>query len=57
MAATIERVQQSDAQEEKCCYTHPDVAGVCEVTPNEEETCASILDYLNTPMSMGKTYC
>ena len=40
-----------------CCYTHPDHAGVCEVTPGEGETCESILDYLNTPMSTGKTYC
>jgi hypothetical protein len=41
----------------KCCFTHPDYSGTCEVVPAEGETCESILKYLNTPMSQGKTYC
>ena len=40
-----------------CCYTNPSWAGVCEVRPTGDETCASILDYLNHPRSVGKTYC
>jgi hypothetical protein len=27
------------------------------VTPAQDETCAQILDYLNNPMSQGKSYC
>jgi hypothetical protein len=27
------------------------------VRPAGEETCASILEYLNNPRSVGKTYC
>ena len=40
-----------------CCFTNPRFAGVCEVTPSEDETCADILAYLNNPSSVGKTYC
>jgi hypothetical protein len=40
-----------------CCFTNPSWAGVCEVRPTGTETCASILDYLNNPRSVGKTYC
>ncbi len=40
-----------------CCYTNPQWSGVCEVRPAGEETCASILEYLNNPRSVGKTYC
>ena len=41
----------------KCCFTNPAFTGVCQVTPQEGETCKSILDYLNTPNSVGKSYC
>jgi hypothetical protein len=41
----------------KCCFTNPGFAGTCEVEPAEDETCASILGYLNNPMSQGKGYC
>jgi hypothetical protein len=27
------------------------------VEPAKDETCGQILDYLNNPMSQGKTYC
>ena len=41
----------------KCCFKNPAYSGVCEATPAEGETCKSIVDYLNTPNSAGKTYC
>ena len=41
----------------KCCFTNPSFAGTCEVEPAKDETCASILGYLNNPMSQGKSYC
>jgi hypothetical protein len=41
----------------KCCFTNPAHTGVCQVTPQEGETCQSILEYLNTPNSVGKNYC
>ena len=40
-----------------CCFTNPRFTGVCSVTPGEDETCASILAYLNNPNSTGKAYC
>lgn len=40
-----------------CCYTHPGYQGLCRVQPGEGESCESILDYLNTPGTAGKTYC
>lgn len=46
-----------ESQQETCCFTHPNYSGTCEVTPGEDETCQSVLQYLNTPMSQGKTYC
>ncbi len=42
---------------ERCCFTNPRYSGICEVTPEEDETCASVLAYLNNPNSMGKDYC
>jgi hypothetical protein len=40
-----------------CCFEHPNYQGQCEVAPGEGETCESILEYLNTPSSVNKTYC
>ena len=40
-----------------CCFGNPRYVGVCEVQPAKDETCASILDYLNNPQSAGKPYC
>jgi hypothetical protein len=40
-----------------CCFTNPSYAGTCAVRPIGDETCASILDYLNNPSSTGKNYC
>jgi len=40
-----------------CCYTNPRFAGVCKVEPSGDETCASILAFLNNQQAVGKTYC
>ena len=40
-----------------CCFENPRFTGTCEVTPGEDESCGSILGYLNNPNSVGKTYC
>ena len=40
-----------------CCFENPRFSGTCEVTPGEDESCSSILGYLNNPNSVGKTYC
>jgi hypothetical protein len=40
-----------------CCFTNPAYSGICVVTPEKDETCATILAYLNDPQSQGKTYC
>jgi hypothetical protein len=45
------------AVEAKCCFTNSAYSGTCEVTPKADETCNDILDYLNTPNSVGKGYC
>jgi hypothetical protein len=42
---------------EKCCFTNSRYTGVCEVIPGEDETCATVLAYLNNPHSVGKAYC
>jgi hypothetical protein len=41
----------------RCCFTNPGYSGTCEVTPAKDESCAKILDYLNNPNSLGKSYC
>ena len=40
-----------------CCFENPRFSGTCQVTPGEDESCGSILGYLNNPNSVGKTYC
>jgi hypothetical protein len=40
-----------------CCFANDHYEGTCKVIPGEGETCQSILDYLNNPMSTGKSYC
>ena len=40
-----------------CCFENPRYVGVCEVEPAKDETCASILEYLNNLQSTGKSYC
>jgi hypothetical protein len=51
-----EEEQQEEAAIE-CCFIHPNYQGICVVVPAEDETCESILQYLNTPATVGKTYC
>jgi hypothetical protein len=53
-AATAAR---PDEPRPPCCFNNPRYAGVCEVAPARDETCASILAYLNNPQSSGKDYC
>ena len=52
-------VQYTAAGEAKepCCFTNSRYTGVCQVTPAEDESCGSILAYLNNPNSSGKGYC
>jgi hypothetical protein len=40
-----------------CCFTNPQYSGTCAAEPGKDETCVSILEYLNNPRSQGKTYC
>jgi hypothetical protein len=40
-----------------CCLTNTRYVGTCEIEPAKDETCATILEYLNNPQSQGKTYC
>ena len=50
-------VTLAEAPEKKCCFKNSAYSGVCEASPAKGETCKSILDYLNTPNSAGKSYC
>jgi hypothetical protein len=50
-------VRTAAAEQGKCCFTNPRYTGICEVTPGEDESCSSILAYLNNPNSTGKAYC
>ena len=40
-----------------CCFENPRYVGACEVDPAKDETCATILEYLNNPQSQGRSYC
>jgi hypothetical protein len=46
-----------DASSGQCCFVNPSYAGVCVVDPAPGESCSSILGYLNTAGTAGKTYC
>jgi len=52
-----EETTSTAVQQSACCFENPRYSGTCEVTPGEDETCGSILSYLNNPNSMGKGYC
>jgi len=57
-AAAAERGQtKAKEKQAPCCFTNQRYSGVCEVVPEGDETCSSILAYLNNPMSTGKLYC
>ena len=47
----------ADGEATHCCFTHRSYAGVCAVEPAKDETCATVLRYLNNSQSQGKTYC
>jgi hypothetical protein len=40
-----------------CCFENARYVGTCEVEPAKDESCASILEYLNNLQSTGKSYC
>lgn len=44
---------QSKRAKPLCCFQNPAYAGTCKVQPEEDETCASILEYLNNSMAHG----
>ena len=52
-------VQAADGKDPRphCCFTNSRYVGTCEVEPSKDETCASILEYLNNPQSQGKNFC
>jgi curli biogenesis system outer membrane secretion channel CsgG len=47
----------ADEPRPACCFQNPRYVGTCQVQPAKDETCASILEYLNNPQSAGKQYC
>lgn len=51
------RAVQGQPTPPACCFASPRYTGTCEVQPSKDETCASILEYLNNPQSQGKAYC
>jgi hypothetical protein len=54
---TDDPTTETPSPREDCCFTNRAYVGVCVVTPAENETCATILAYLNNPQSKGKDYC
>ena len=52
-----EETAATTMQQAPCCFENPRYSGTCEVTPDEDESCGSILGYLNNPNSVGKDYC
>lgn len=55
-AVTVRHTAAGEAKE-PCCFTNPRYTGVCQVMPADDESCGSILAYLNNPNSSGKSYC
>jgi hypothetical protein len=55
-STTASRAEGRD-EPPRCCFTNRAYAGTCVVEPATDETCGQILDYLNNPLSQGKTYC
>jgi hypothetical protein len=49
--------QEEQEETANCCFIRDGYQGQCKITPGEGETCASILEYLNTAGTVGKTYC
>ena len=57
VAVAGDEAPSTAVQQSKCCFENPRYSGTCEVTPGPEESCGSILGYLNNPNSVGKDYC
>jgi hypothetical protein len=57
VAAVLPLTAQEQKPAAKCCFNNTRYTGTCEVTPGTDETCASILAYLNNQASTGKSYC
>ena len=55
LALTVPQLAADDLA--PCCFTNPRYSGICQVVPDEGESCASILAYLNNQNSVGKSYC
>jgi hypothetical protein len=56
-AVAAEETPATTMQQAPCCFENPRYSGTCEATPGENESCGSILSYLNNPNSVGKDYC
>lgn len=48
---------ETSSSSQQCCFSREGYQGICKVTPGEGESCESILEYLNTPETVGKSYC
>lgn len=61
LLAGLQPVSAAQGQGQKkaspCCFSNPSYDRICQVQPAGDETCDSILAYLNNPLSTGKTYC
>jgi len=57
VATAGEETTATNVQQTPCCFENPRYSGTCEATPGEDESCGSILGYLNNPNSVGKDYC
>jgi hypothetical protein len=49
--------QAPKEKQDKCCFAHQQYRGTCTEQPAANETCSSILDYLNRSGTTGKSYC
>jgi hypothetical protein len=56
-AANLQQDEPDKESKAPCCFERAGYQGTCQVEPSEEETCESILKYLNTPRTVGKDYC
>jgi hypothetical protein len=55
--ACLAPAASAQAPRPHCCFENARYVGTCEVEPAKDETCATILEYLNNPQSQGKAYC
>jgi len=55
--ASAVALRADDKPPASCCFSNPGYSGICEVQPTKDESCGTILGYLNNSMSQGKSYC